>query len=114
MKKYYDLADAFLITMVDNPVVNSTLPAKLQSYMRAAKPIIGAINGEVRTVVEEANCGWIGSALDAQQLSHHILEAYHNQTLGKQYGQNGLNYYHKHFDKKKQLSFLVQHLERSL
>lgn len=113
MKSYYALADAFLITMVDNPVVNSTLPAKLQSYMRAAKPIIGAINGEVRIVVEEANCGWIGSALDAQQLSQNILNAYHNQTLGKQYGKNGLNYYHKHFDKEKQIHTLIQHLERS-
>ena len=34
MKEYYELADAFLITMVDNEVVNSTLPAKVQSYMK--------------------------------------------------------------------------------
>ena len=37
MPKYYSLADAFIITMVDNEVVNSTFPAKIQSYMLARK-----------------------------------------------------------------------------
>lgn len=113
MKQYYDLADAFLITMVDNPVVNSTLPAKLQSYIRAAKPIIGAINGEVKRVVEDAHCGWICPSMDANALSQMILDASNQPNLVKQYGQNGLNYYHKHFDKKTQLDTLVQLIQET-
>ena len=35
MSKFYKMADVFLITMVDNEVVNSTLPANVQSYMLA-------------------------------------------------------------------------------
>ena len=54
MKEYYELADAFIITMTDNEVVNTTLPAKIQSYMLAGKPIFGAINGEVKEVVNKS------------------------------------------------------------
>ncbi len=112
MKKYYNLADAFLITMVDNPVVNSTLPAKIQSYMRAGKPVFGAINGEVMRVVNEADCGWVSPSLDAQKLSENIVNAFKNKDLSIQKGQNGLNYYHKHFDKNKRLNQLIEILER--
>ena len=114
MKQFYTLADAFLITMVDNSVVNSTLPAKLQSYMRAGKPIIGAINGEVKRVVEEAQCGWICPALDAKALAKLIKEASYSKNLIQNYGQNGLNYYYTHFDKEKQLDKLMERLEKAL
>ena len=56
MPKFYALADAFLITMVDNPVVNQTLPAKFQSYIASKRPILDAINGEIRNVIESAQC----------------------------------------------------------
>jgi glycosyltransferase involved in cell wall biosynthesis len=110
MKSYYDLADAFLITMVNNPVVNSTLPAKIQSYMKAGKPIIGAISGEVELVIQEAGCGWVGPSLNSTQLTQHIIDAYNQPKEARQKGQNGLFYYQKHFDKNKQLKILVDYL----
>lgn len=114
MKDFYDRADAFLITMVDNAVVNSTLPAKIQSYMRAGKPIIGAINGEVKNVVELAQAGWICKALDYKAFSQLILAAAKDQNLGKIYGLNGLNYYQEHFNKDKQMKALIEILKGNL
>ena len=98
MKQYYELADAFLITMVDNEVVNSTLPAKVQSYMLAGKPIIGAISGEVKTVIKEAECGLCCDSLDYKQLAKIIKEAYKSKNL-KKWGQNSYNYYKSNFEK---------------
>ncbi len=75
MPKYYSLADAFLITMSDNQVVNYTLPAKMQSYMMAEKPIFGAINGETQRVIKESQCGDCGDAGDVEGLARIIKEA---------------------------------------
>lgn len=98
MKKFYDLADAFIITMVNNPVVNSTLPAKIQSYMMARKPIIGAVSGEVKNVINEAKCGLCCESLDSNTLAKNILNAKNSNNL-KKWGDNAYNYYKENFDK---------------
>ena len=100
MPKYYSIADAFLITMVDNEVVNSTLPAKVQSYMVAARPIIGAISGEVSDVIKEADCGLCCKSLDYKGLANLILTASKSDKL-KDWSDNAYNYYEKHFKKEK-------------
>lgn len=98
MRKYYELADAFLITMVDNEVVNSTLPAKVQSYMLAGKPIIGAISGEVKNVIKEADCGLCCDSLDYVNLAKIIKKAYKSNNI-KKWSSNSYNYYKDNFEK---------------
>ena len=99
MPKFYNLADAFLITMVDNEVVNSTLPAKVQSYMLAGKPIIGAINGEVKDVIKEAKCGLCCESLNYKKLANLILKASKDEKNIEKWGQNSLKYYEENFKK---------------
>ena len=99
MPAYYRLADAFLITMVDNEVVNSTLPAKIQSYMLAGKPIFGAIGGEVADVVKEAGCGLCTGAYDAKGLADLIASRSGDASSLKEMGEKGRAYYLRHFEK---------------
>lgn len=101
MPRFYSLADAFLITMVDNEVVNSTLPAKVQSYMLAGKPIIGTINGEVKSVISEADCGLCCKSLDYKTLANNILKASKSEKKLKKWGNNAKDYYEKYFEKDK-------------
>jgi glycosyltransferase involved in cell wall biosynthesis len=101
MPEFYSLADCFIITMVDNVVVNSTLPAKIQSYMLAGKPIIGAINGEVKEVVEEAQCGKCCGSGEHEELVKIIENIYNDNENLKRWGQNALQYYQDHFEKDK-------------
>lgn len=44
MKGFYKKADAMLVTLKKDDVISMTLPGKVQSYMAAGKPIIGAID----------------------------------------------------------------------
>ncbi len=101
MPKFYELADAFLITMVDNEVVNSTLPAKIQSYMISGKPIIGAINGEVKDVIEDAKCGLCCESLNYKKFAQLILEASKSKIKLKEWGKNAKEYYLKNYEKDK-------------
>lgn len=107
MKKYYELADAFLITMVDNEVVNSTLPAKVQSYMLAGKPIIGAISGEVKNVIEEADCGLCCESLDYVSFAKIIKKAYKSNNKEK-WSKNSYKYYKENFEKDKCINDLEE------
>ena len=110
MPKYYQIADAFLITMVDNEVVNSTLPAKVQSYMIAGKPIIGSISGEVSDVIKDAKCGLCCKSLDYKGLAKIILEASKSDKINE-WSKNAYNYYLEHFEKEKCLDDLEKVLK---
>lgn len=112
MPKFYSLADCFIITMVDNEVVNSTLPAKIQSYMLAGKPIFGAISGEVKQVVSEARCGMCTESGNAGKLAEIIKENYKNKELLEEWGENGYNYYNEHFEKGKCIADLEKLLNK--
>lgn len=108
MPKYYSLADAFLITMSDNQVVNYTLPAKMQSYMMAEKPILGAINGETQRVIKESRCGDCCDAGDVEGLARIIKEASLDENDSQGMGKNAKDYYESHFNKEKLLDQLEE------
>lgn len=98
MPQYYAMADAMLITLKADEVLSLTLPGKVQSYMASGKPIIGAIDGEAKSVIRDAECGFVGSAESANELSNNIL-TFINSREKRKMGLNALNYYNNHFYK---------------
>ena len=100
MPAIYKESDAMLITLSADPVLSLTLPGKIQSYMAAGKPIIGAIDGAAAAVIAEAECGYCGAAEDADKLAENILKFVENQdktTLGK----NAKAYYEANFKRER-------------
>ena len=92
--------DAAFLSFMDDPLFNKTIPAKLQSYMACAKPIIASAGGETERVIKEANCGYcvkIGNAVDLANLLCEVIK--HNNL--KKLGKNGFDYYKSNFDKQK-------------
>ncbi|MGQ7872650.1 glycosyltransferase family 4 protein [Bacillus sp. 1A] len=100
MPRFYEMADAFLITLKENKVISYTLPNKVQSYMAAGKPIIGAINGETQIVINEANCGLCSSAENYIELANNIRNFAKETDKHLLYGENARNYYDCNFSKK--------------
>jgi len=99
MPKIYSNSDALLVTLKKNHLLSMTLPGKVQAYLAAGKPIIGAINGETRRVIEEAKCGYICSAEDYKSLSSLILYALDDKQI-KEKGSNSRRFYENNFMKK--------------
>ena len=100
MPEFYAKADAMLITLKKDEIISFTLPGKVQSYMAAAKPIIGAIDGETKRVIEDANCGFCGTGEDAENLAANIrkfIDCSEKEVLAK----NSRKYYDEHFAKDK-------------
>jgi glycosyltransferase involved in cell wall biosynthesis len=106
MPQFYKMADAMLVTLKDNKTLAYTLPGKVQSYMAAGKPIVGAINGETRRVIETAECGLCCEAEDHKGLAEVILKFcdYHNK---QRMATNAQKFYIKNYSKEKFISNLV-------
>lgn len=98
MPDFYRMADAMLITMKDNKTLSYTLPGKIQSYMAAGRPIIGAINGEACRVIEMSESGWCCNAENYNALAELIL-TFCNYDGKEQMAVNGRKYYEENYSK---------------
>lgn len=110
MPGYYALADVLLITLVKDPVMCRTLPGKVQSYLAAGKPVLGAIDGEAARVIRDAGCGLCGGAEDAEALAENIRRAAESTEQRRIWGKNARTYYENNFRKE----YFMQTLTRVL
>jgi len=105
MPSFYALATAMLITLKDNKALSYTIPGKLQSYMAAGKPVIGAINGETARVIKESGCGMCCAAEDYTALARLLLD-FCNSNQKAQMGQKAKLYYSVQYRKERFISLL--------
>lgn len=97
--------DAALICLAKNKIFAMTLPAKLQSYLACGVPVIACADGEVAAAIEAAGAGFAAPADDAAGLAGIIAKmcAMGRDQLSA-FGENGLRYYHRHFERQKLLA----------
>jgi len=100
MPKFFNCADALLVSLKKDPIFALTIPSKIQSYMASAKPIIACLDGEGSKIVEEANAGFTCPAEDANALSDLILKFYNLDDKERvKLGLNGRKYFEQEFER---------------
>ena len=111
MASFFAKADVMLVSLKDDKIFNLTVPAKVQAYMSASKPIVAMLNGEGAEIIEEAKCGLSAPAGDSNKLAETILKM---ASLPKeellQMGENSRNFFQANY----QLSTCIDNLERIL
>lgn len=112
MSGFYAMADAMLVTLKDNPILATTLPGKVQSYMAAGRAVVGAIGGETPRVLLAADCGCCVEAEDAVGLAEKIRALADAPQSFIHYGSNAKAYYQAMFQKEKFMATLTAVLER--
>jgi glycosyltransferase involved in cell wall biosynthesis len=94
--------NAAFLSFADDEIFAKTIPAKLQSYMACAMPIIASARGESVRVITEADCGMCSDIGDARALAENIIKM---RNLSKdrlqEMGENAYAYNKEHFSKKK-------------
>ena len=114
MPYFYAMADAMLVTMKDDPVLSATLPGKVQTYMAAGKPVVGAIGGETARVVnEDAACGMCCAPEDAKGLADIMLRIAEDDARRVQFGENARRYYQEYFRKEQFFALLETVLQEN-
>ncbi len=99
MPDFYRLADACLITLKAKSLIGLTMPAKLQGYMAAGKPIIGAIEGAAKKIINESGCGVCVGAGDSEGLSQAMKHFIEFPNMYNKCGGNGRDYFRRYFTK---------------
>ncbi len=58
MYRYFNASDFLIVSLIDKPIFLLTVPAKIQTYIAASKPILGIINGDAANIIKENNLGY--------------------------------------------------------
>ncbi len=100
MPEFYIHADAMLVTLAKEEIFSMTIPDKLQSYLAAGLPIIGALDGEGAEVIRIADAGFTCSAGDAIGLATAVKKMSElSASERKDFGKNALKYSQCFFDR---------------
>lgn len=93
-------ADALLISLSKSEVFSITIPAKTQSCMACGKPILVSADGEIQSIIQNANAGLVSNAEDPEGLFNNILILLHlDENSLSQFGLNALKYSEDKFNK---------------
>lgn len=91
-------ASVLLVTLARRDIFRLTVPSKVQAYLAAGKPILGALDGEGARVVVESGAGLAVAAEDADALARAVVRmAEMSPDEREAMGRKGCAYYHSHF-----------------
>ena len=112
MATFYKYANAMLITLRGGFIdLDMTVPARMQSYMSAGRPVLGMIGPGAQQLISEADCGYAVNAGDYDALVNVICnKVITNKEEFEQKGQNGREYFEQHF----MLDNCITHIEEIL
>lgn len=107
MPGYFADADALLVTLGVDPVFALTIPSKIQSYLAAGRPIVGALNGEGARIITESGSGLACAAGDARALADLAMRmAAMPPAERTAMGARGRSYFEAHFERERLLDRL--------
>jgi len=97
--EYLQSSDVCIAILKPIELYKTTYPNKVFDYMAAGKPIILAIDGVIREVVESANCGLFCEPGNPHAIANAILEMCHNRKELEIIGERGKVYLEHNFDR---------------
>lgn len=107
MGAFFKKANVMLVALNDELVFNLTLPAKVQAYMAAGKPILASLCGEGVDIIKKANCGWSVSSNDYLGLASLVAKvAKMDKGVLDEFGKNARLYYEQNFTREKCMGIL--------
>ena len=95
-------SDVCLAVLRDIPMFRTTYPNKVFDYMAAARPVILAIDGVIRQVVEAADGGIPVPPGNPKAMADAVKTLYSNQPRSQEMGRTAREYVIKFFDRNQQ------------
>ena len=106
--------DACLAILKPIEEYKTTYPNKVFDYMAAGRPVILAIDGVIRDVVEAAGCGLFAQPGNPSALAQAFRKMASDKTLSRQMGLSGRKYLEEHFSRSAMAEKLAGILEDML
>jgi colanic acid biosynthesis glycosyl transferase WcaI len=89
---YVSAADLCLVMLKKTELFKTVIPTKLLEYMACERPVIVAVDGQARQIVEEAEAGVFVEPENSGALVKAILTLAADPARGRQLGANGRRY----------------------
>lgn len=112
MPQFLHRAKGLVVSLKRADIFAQTVPAKIQSYLAAGRPIIASLDGEGARVVSESGAGMACPAEDVDKLAACFERLYGmSETQRESLGEAGRAYFLEHFETDKQALNLVRILQ---
>jgi len=90
MARYYIASDFLIISLINEPIFNVTVPAKTQTYIATKKPILAIINGDTADIVRVNNLGFTADPSNIDAIKDVFIQAIEaGEDKLKQFSENG-------------------------
>ncbi len=103
-------ADACIAILKPVEMYKTTYPNKVFDYMAAARPVVCAIDGVIREVIETAHAGIFVPPGNARELAKAIKELSTSPSKRRQMGRSGRDYVVQHFNRTSLSNQMETHL----
>lgn len=114
LESVYPKMDAFLLTLCSEKEIGfvaNTVPAKFQGYISAGKPVLAAIDGGAKEIIERTQCGLVVPANDVEGYARIIKEFINNPEKYHDCGKRGRKYFDENYDKNVVIDRLENYLK---
>ena len=89
---FISASDACLVLLKKTDVFKTVIPTKMLEFMSCARPVILAVDGQARQIVEDAHAGIAVEPENVEELVSAIRRLAADRQLGTSLGQNGRRY----------------------
>lgn len=113
MPAFFQQANAMLVTLKGGfRHLEMVVPARLQSYMSAGRPVLAMLGEGGAEIIEESGCGYVVPAGDSKALAKVIAEkVLTNKTAFEEMGAKGRKYYEDNYTLDMCIDNLVEIIE---
>src|ERR1700686_4353198 len=98
---YVSAADLCLVMLKKSELFKTVIPTKLLEYMACERPVILAVDGQARSIVEAAGAGVFVEPENSQDLVQAILGLAEDPAKRRQMGASGRQYIVNKFSREK-------------
>lgn len=101
MPKIIASVDATIIPLKKLDIFKGALPSKMYEALASELPIILAVEGEAKKLIEEAKAGIPVEPENGEAIAEAVLKLYNDEVLRKNMGNNGRNYVIENYSRDK-------------
>ena len=111
---YIGASDVCLVLLKKNDLFKTVIPTKMLEFMSCGRPVILGVDGQARTILEEACGGLVIEPENSDALANAIRFLAANRTMARDLGHHGREYVVRRFSRRQTAEKYIRMLEKLL
>ncbi|MGH7380717.1 MAG: sugar transferase [Candidatus Methylomirabilales bacterium] len=109
---FINMSDVCLVPLRRAELFATVLPSKMLEFMACGRPVVLGVDGQARTILDEAQAGIYVPPGDPEALIEALLRLYRDSALRARLGENGRAFIVQHFAREEKALEYLHILER--